>query len=111
MTSPKIHGYSFGRASTGYEEVRRARKSYTCEGVMVNSDSLEDAEVSPGTGCMVFEGNSDSCSQKISIGDLYVALEFAGENAQDLGAVYRYTFRTCLNCALEVNAIMKQASH
>lgn len=103
---PIGHGYVLAPRCTGYESVRKARKSYECEGALIDADSVADGVgLSPGTGSIVGEGRSDSCAQTISSGDLYVALEFEGEHAQDLGADYRYTFRTCLACALSFDTV------
>ena len=101
------HGFELGPSCTGYEVVRRARKTHSCEGAMVNSDSFSRGELSPGTGGLVSMGASDNCTWEITTGDLYVSQEFTGEHAEDLGAEYRYTFRTCIDCALEFTTIRK----
>ena len=103
------NGFEFGPGSTGYERVRHARKSYSCEGAMVDADSLPREELSPGTGSLVLEGAGKTCLKQIAVSDLYVALDLAGEHAQDFGGEYRYTFRTCLNCALEFDVVRRSA--
>lgn len=101
-------GYNFvlGPRGTGYEAVRKARKTYECEGVAVDADAVDDGvQLSPGTGSIVMEGQSDRCSDVIKPGDLYVAQDYRGEHAQDFGAAYRYTFRTCLPCSLSSRTV------
>ena len=96
-------GYNFvlGPRGTGYETVRKARKTYECEGVAVDADAVADGvQLSPGTGSIALEGQSDKCSNVIKSGDLYVAPDYTGEHAQDFGAAFRYTFRTCLPYSL-----------
>lgn len=104
------HGYILGSRCTGYEAVRRARGSYTCEGCLVAADSLDSEELSPGTGSIIGEGRSDQCSEVITRGDLYVALDLTGEHATDFGGGYRCTYRTCLACALRLDTV-RTADH
>ena len=100
------HGYTRGSRSTGHEIVRRARKPYKCEGAAIDADSVDaGVALSPGTGSVVNVGWSESCQAVIPIGSLYVASDYAGELARDFVEGYRYTFRTCLTCALHFDVI------
>ena len=101
------HGYVLGQRATAYEEIRRARKRHECEGCSVDADAVgPGVMLSPGTGSIVFEGWSDDCTKFIEPGQLYVAQDYVGEHAQDLGAAYRYTFRTCLACAIHFGTVV-----
>jgi len=100
------HGYSRGSRSTGHEIVRRARKPYECEGASIDADSVDaTVALSPGTGTIVNVGWSELCQSVIPIGSLYVASDYAGELARDFVEGYRYTFRTCLACALHFDVV------
>jgi hypothetical protein len=101
------HGYELGWRATSYESVRKARKKYACEACVIESDTGgADNQASPGTGSIMFIGQADDCTTDMHPGDLYVALDFVGEHAEDFGGTFRYTFRTCLPCALHFQTVV-----
>lgn len=108
---PIGYGFVLGPRCTGHEAVRKARKLHSCEGALIDSDAVADGdELSPGTGMVVFEGQGALCIRTIAAGDFYVAIELTGEDAQDFGASYRYTYRTCLACAMEFDTVRREPS-
>jgi hypothetical protein len=103
---PTWHGYTLGSRSTGYEVVKRARKSYECEGAATDSGAVDEGTtLSPATGSIVHEGWANSCESVIKPGNLYVASKYEGELARDFGEANRYTFRTCLACAKHFSVV------
>jgi len=109
-SSPKSmgHGYFEGPNALGVESVRRARKTYHCEGVMIDADLAPSGiEVSPATGPLVSLGRSVGCLDVISPGDLYVALEFVGEYCAEIFGSYRRTGRTCVHCGTDQRIVVR----
>ena len=102
-------GFKLGPRATGYEVVRRAQKTYKCEGAAIDADAVDDGiELSPGTGSIVHEGWAESCEVSIKSGCLFVAQEYTGEMARDFGDFNQYTFRTCLTCATHFKVIVTE---
>ena len=107
---PIGHGYVLGWRATGHEIVRKSRNEYECEFCLIDSDTCGE-EISPATGNMVRYERSEACSSFIRPGELYVALELEGDDAQEFGAAFRYTMRTCMSCALEAETVATQVSN
>ena len=103
------HGFKLGSRATGYEVVRRAQKTYECEGAAIDAEAIDDGVgLSPATGSIVHEGWAESCEVSIKSGCLYVAQEYTGEMARDFGDFNQYTFRTCLTCATHFKVIVTE---
>lgn len=101
------YGYSEGANAPGVEFVRRARKIFDCEGVVIDADLAPPGiAISPATGPLVSLGSAAVCVKVISPGDLYVALEFVGEYSAELFGSYRHTGRTCISCAIDGEIII-----
>ena len=103
------YGYFLGPRAFGIEIVRRARKEFACEGSLVDSDFVDVQKVSPASGSVVNEGHGPSCSPTIRPGDLYVAADHAGEYVVEMKGTYRYTWRTCVPCAIASQIIEPSA--
>lgn len=82
MNKPLGYNFVLGPRGAGYEALRKARKTYECEGVTVDADAVcEGVERSPGTGSIVMVGHSDDCSKVIKPEELYIAQDYTGEHA------------------------------
>lgn len=110
MTNESIgNGYIKGHRGTGYEIVRKAQKTYMCEGAMTDVDTASDeVEISPMTGFAIYEGFAENCENEIVSGKLYVASDYVGDIAIENFDKYRYTFRTCLTCATFFNIVASE---
>ena len=90
-------GYGFVEGEDAFcvDAVRKARKEYSCEGVI---RAVRDTDnISPGTGDSILEMQSEDCTGKIRKGDLHVVLVI---NDLALYDSYWTTWRMCLPCAL-----------
>ena len=106
MSESGSYGYTVGHAGLEVERVRKARKKYDCEGALVDSDAVPPTiQLSPATGPVVRMGCASTCSGAINAGELYVAVELSGDVVKESWNTYRYTWRTCIPCALHFEVI------